>query len=763
MATTETAPSSYKVIGKRPIRPDGVEKVTGRAVYGADVHLAGLVHGIVLRSPHAHAMIKRIDASMAKAFPGVLAVITGENMPVAASTVRELGEQATNIRHASNKLLAHHKVLYKGHPVAAVAALDSNTAQEAAKLIQVEYEVLSPVLTVDEALSFGASILHDDLIGDHLGEKKGHTNLARHFRHESGDVEQGFRDSTIVREGTYRMATVHQGYIEPQNATALWQNDGKLTIWTSTQGAFGVREALATVLRIPESKIRVVPCEIGGGFGGKLDIYLEPLAALLSQRCGRPVHMVMDRAAVFEATGPTPGAKVTVKLGVDSTGRILAGAAELLYEAGAYPGSPVGAGAMCIFAPYRIKNTRIDGYDVVVNKPKSAAYRAPGATQAAFGMESLVDEVCTSLEMDPLEFRLLNASHEGDRRADGPLFRLIGTSEVHQAAKESPHYQSLLTRQGPDGHRRGRGVATGFWFNGGMRSSVSMSVSAEGIVSLVEGSVDIGGSRASIAMQVAEVLGIPFEDVHPTMADTEGVGYNDQTGGSRTTNTTGYAAYLAAQEVIGKMSERAASIWDLKPEDVQFADGEFSATPNPVLRMSFKQLAARFNATGGPVNATGSMQQRGGAGAFGTHIVDVEVDTQTGKVDVLRYTAVQDAGKAIHPSYVEGQMQGGVVQGIGWALHEEYAMSTTGTMENASFLDYRIPTALDVPMIETIIVEVPNPDHPFGVRGVGEVPIVAPVAAVANAIHDALGVRFPHTPIKPSRILAALVGEHQRE
>ena len=756
MTITEKPTNAYNVIGTRPIRPDGLEKVTGQAIYGADVRLPGMVYGAVLRSPHAHANIKRIDTSKAASMPGVLAVITGADMPAADSKALVGGEITTSAKYASNQLMAHGKVLYKGHPVAAMAAVDLNTAIEATKLIQVEYEILKPVINVDDALAPDAPILHDDLVGDNLGEKVENTNLAKVSRMESGDVEAGFQASTIVLEREYVLATVHQGYIEPQVSTAVWQGDGRLSIWTSTQGAFGVRNATSGVLHVPESKIKVVPCEIGGGFGGKLSIHLEPIAAMLSKISGRPVQVVMDRKSVFEASSPAPGAKVKVKLGVDDSGKIKAGVAELWYEAGAFPGSSVGGGCRCIFGAYRMESLRIDGYDVVVNKPKSAAYRAPGAPQAAFAMESLVDEICETLKMDPLEFRLLNSTREGDRQPAGPSFPRVGGVEVQQAAKESPHWTSKLERQGPNGLKRGRGVATGVWFNGGFRSSVNMSVNSDGTVSLVEGSVDIGGSRASISMQAAEVLGIPAEDVRPTVADTESVGYNDNTAGSRTTNASGHAAYNAAQEALTKMAERAAKVWDIKPEEVQFEDAVFSAKSDPELRLTFKEVAAKFRETGGPVNATGATMVAGGAASFGTAMVDVEVDPETGKVDVIRCTMVQDAGKAIHPAYVEGQMQGGVVQGIGWALNEEYYMSEQGSMENSTFLDYRMPTTLDMPMVETIIVEVPNPRHPFGVRGVGETSIIPTLAAVANAVYDAVGVRFPSTPIKPGRILEAL-------
>lgn len=752
--------AEYKVLGTRPIRPDGVDKVTGRAQYGADVKLPGMVYGTVLRSPHAHARIKSIDTSKAEKLPGVLAVITGANMPIAESKDVEAGEEVANYRDDSYRVMAHDKAGFKGQPVAAVAALDMNTALEAAKLIKVDYEALRPAINVDEAMAPNAPIIVEYLVGDHLGEDVPNTNVAKHARHTFGDVDAGFKAASVVVEREFQLSTVHQGYIEPQNATAFWNNDGQLTIWTSTQGAFWVRTSVAGILMVPISQIKVVPMEIGGGFGGKIGVYLEPVAALLSKKCGRPVKMQMDRKSVFEATGPAPAGKVKVKVGVDAKGKITAATADVRYEAGAFPGASIGPAAGCIFAPYKVENTFIDTYDVVVNKSKSAAYRAPGAPQVAFAMESVVDEVAEKLGMDPLEFRLLNASQEGDRRADGPKFPRIGNIEVLQAAQASPHWQSKLEHTTPDGKLRGRGIASGFWFNGGMKSSVNINVTTDGSVTLVEGSTDIGGSRASIAMQAAEVLGLRMEDVHPYVADTNSVGYNDVTGGSRTTNTSGLAAYNAAQKVVTEMTARAAKLWDVEVEGLQFEDGVFSSKSDPELKLTFKELAAKLDQTGGPVGETGSAVGVSGAGGFGTHIVDVEVDPETGKVDVLRYTSVQDAGKAIHPSYVEGQMQGGAAQGIGWALNEEYVMSGEGAMENATFLDYRMPTAYDLPMIETVIVEVPNPFHPFGVRGVGETPIVPALAAVANAVHDATGARFPHLPIKPGRILESLAAKN---
>jgi xanthine dehydrogenase molybdenum-binding subunit len=748
-----TKTSEYRVIGTRPIRHDGVDKVTGRAVYGADVQLAGLLHGRVLRSPHAHARIRGINIKRALALPGVEAVVTAADMPDAGDRVAELGEGAIVLRHLSHNTLAKDKVLYKGHAVAAVAAANPHVAEEALALIEVDYEPLPPVLDVQAAMRAGAPLLHDDLITESLGKTSGKpSNIAKHFQFKLGDAEKAFASAEVVIEHEFHTATVHQGYIEPHSATAMYNPDGNVTIWTSTQGAFTARQQVAELLALPISRIKVVPTEIGGGFGGKIRVYLEPVAVLLSRKSGRPVKVIMNRADVFEATGPTPGSFIRVKMAAGKSGRLTAAQAYLAYEAGAYPGSPVGAGAMCVFACYDIPHVAVDGYDVVVNKPATSAYRAPGATNAAFAVETVVDELCEKLKIDPLDFRAKNGAREGTRRADGPVYPRIGMIETVEAARQHPHYQAPL-----GGAHRGRGVASGFWFNIGLKSSVMASVNADGTVNLVEGSTDIGGTRTSIAMQLAEALGIAAEDVHPVVGDTEMVGYSDVTGGSRVTFATGWAAYEAAQDIKRQMIERAAQIWSVKPEEVAYDAGVLQSRADVKKKLTFKELAAQLHATGGTIVGRASVDPPGVGGAFATHVVDVEVDTDTGKVTILRYTAVQDVGQAVHPSYVEGQMQGGAVQGIGWALNEEYVYNDKGVMTNASFLDYRMPTCLDLPMIDTVIVEVANPGHPYGVRGVGEVPIVPPPAAIANAIYHAAGVRLRQLPMSPPRVTKAIL------
>ena len=744
------ATKTYDVVGTRPIRHDGADKVTGRALYGADFDTAGMLHGKVLRSPHAHARIKSMDTSAAEAMPGVLAVVTNADFTGDDDAIVNFGEGATSLKWLRDNVLASDKALYKGHAIAGVAAVNPHVAEEALTLIEVDYEVLPPAITVEDAMSDDAPILHEDLKTEELGEQTDNvSNIAQHFQHKKGDTAKGFAEADSIVEREYRAKTVHQGYIEPHNAVALWNNDGRLHVWCSTQGAFTVRDAMAQMMEMPVSQIRVTPMEIGGGFGGKIPVYLEPVAALLSKKTGQAVKILMSRADVFEASGPTCGSWSRVKIGAKSDGTITAAEVELACEAGAYPGSPVGAGAMCALAAYDIENGTVDGYDVVVNKPKTAAYRAPGAPNAAYAVEQAVDELAQTLNMDPIELRLKNAAKEGTRRVDGPTFNKVGLVETLEAMRDHPHYSAPL------GENQGRGVAVGFWFNIGFDSSVNLAVNADGTVNLTEGSTDIGGTRASIAMQAAEVLGIPAEDVRPSVVDTDSIGYTAVTGGSRTTFATGWAAYEAAQSVKQQIIERAASIWDVDAHSVEMDKGVIRSKSDPELSTTFKELAGQLGRTGGGISGTASVSPTGVGGSFAGNIVDLEVDPETGKTDVTRFTAFQDVGKAIHPSYVEGQMQGGSVQGIGWALNEEYYMNDDGGMDNSTLLDYRMPTSLDIPMIDTVIVEVANPGHPFGVRGVGEANIIPPTPAIANALQRAIGTRLFDTPMNPVAITAA--------
>ena len=579
------------------------------------------------------------------------------------------------------------------------------------------------------------------------------SNIAKVVEFKLGDVAEGFAEADIVIEREFSTQPVHQGYIEPHSCIANYSEDGQAELWCTTQGHFVVRGHCAKLLGMDVSKLRVTASEIGGGFGGKTVVYLEPVALMLSRKSGQPVKMTMSREEVFRASGPAAGTRVWVKIGMTNEGRITAGEAVLKYQAGAFQGSPVQPGCMCAFAPYDLDHVKVVGYDVLVNRPKVAAYRAPGAPQSEFAVESVVDELAKRIGMDPVELRLKNAAKQGTKAAYGPTFGPVGLVETLEEAKAHEHYRAPL-KQG-----QGRGVASGFWFNIGGETCATLNLGEDGTIALVAGTPDIGGSRASLCLQAAETLGVDVERIRPLIGDTSTLGYTFLTGGSRTAFASGMAVVEAGKDMIRQLCERAAKVWDIPVDAVEWADGEArpaGSNAGEFDPLSLADLARLAGKTGGPFVGRAQINAQGAGPSFGTHIVDVDVDRETGRVTIERYTVIQDAGTAVHPSYVEGQLQGGAVQGIGWALNEEYIYDDKGRLQNPGFLDYRIPVCSDVPMIDTVIVEVPNPTHPYGVRGVGETPIVPPMAAIANAVEDALGMRFMDLPMSPPRVLKAL-------
>jgi CO/xanthine dehydrogenase Mo-binding subunit len=752
MTNPDLVARELKIVGTRPLRPDGVDKVTGRAKFGADMHLPNMLVGRVLRSPHAHARIKSIDVSKALSLKGVKAVITSADLCDLPSEFIPAGEMMVNFKDMTRNVMAREKALYEGHAVAAVAAVSEAVAAQALTLIDVDYEVLPHVMDVEEAMQPDAPLLHDDMYTIGVEPKPAKpSNIAKRVEFGFGNLEAGFAEADVIVEREFTTKPVHQGYIEPHACVASVSEDGQAELWCTTQGQFIVRAFCAKLLGMEVSQLRVTASEIGGGFGGKTVVYVEPLALALSRKACQPVKMVMSRTEVFQASGPTSGAKIWVRVGATKDGRITAGDALLKYQAGAFQGSPVQPGAMCAFAPYDLENVRIVGFDVVVNRPKVAAYRAPGGPIAEFAVESVIDEVAMKIGMDPVEFRLKNAAKEGTRAPYGPKLGPIGLVQTLQAARAHAHYSAPLKAN------QGRGVASGFWFNIGGETCASLNLGEDGSVAMVVGTPDIGGSRASLSMMAAEELGIPMEHIHPVVGDTSALGFNFLTGGSRVTFSSGMAVVQAARDIIEQLRERAAKIWEVPLADVEWVDGHARCTgPGEARSLSLAELASTAGKTGGPIIGNAAINATGAGPSLATHLVDVEVDRETGKVTILRYTAIQDAGKAIHPSYVEGQMQGGAVQGIGWALNEEYIYDDNGHLQNPGFLDYRIPVCSDVPMIDTVIVEVPNPRHPYGVRGVGETPIVPPMAAIANAVSHATGVRFTDLPMSPPRVLAAI-------
>jgi CO/xanthine dehydrogenase Mo-binding subunit len=754
LTNTKNTEQTFKSIGTSPIRPDGVPKVTGMAQYGADYSLPGMLWAKILRSPHAHARIRSINTSKAEALPGVKAVLTSADLP--AQPFDYIGPErvAVNYWHMTRNILAREKALYEGHAIAAVAATTAAIAAEAIALIEVDYEVLPHVIDVDEAMHPDAPVLFEDMItrGVEPAPTKP-SNVTKRLEFKVGDLDAGFAEADEIVEMSFKTAAVHQGYIEPHSCLARYGADGQCELWSASQGHFVVRAYTAKLLGMEIGNLVVHPAEIGGGFGGKTVVYVEPIAVALSRKTGHPVKIMMSREDVFKATGPTSGGSMTVKIGVKKDGTLVAADGVFKLQAGAFPGSPVMNAAMCAFAAYIIPNVRAVGFDVVSNRPKSAAYRAPGSPISAFGVESVLDILAQKIGMDPLKLRLKNAVKAGSPTPYGPKHSHDGFAETIQVLLDHPDYNKPL------GKNQGRGVASGFWFNGGGESTASIHINEDGTVVLATGSMDVGGSRASMALMAAETLGVPYASVRSTVADTASIGYNHVTGGSRVTFATGLAVVEACNKIIEQLRLRASIMWDVDVKGVVWEDGFAKPVDKSVGEfepLSLKAIAAKRAVTGGPIVTEAAVNAGGQAPGFSTQFCDVEVDPETGAVKILRFVAAQDVGRAIHPKYCEGQIHGGVVQGIGWALNEEYIYDKQGRLANAGFLDYRIPVASDLPMIEAILVEVPNPNHPYGVKGVGEANIVPPMAAIANAIQQATGKRLTELPMAPHKVLAAI-------
>ncbi|RWA67454.1 xanthine dehydrogenase family protein molybdopterin-binding subunit [Mesorhizobium sp.] len=743
---------NFSSVGTRPIRPDGVDKVTGRARYGADFNMAGQLVGRILRSPHAHAVIKKIDTSKAEKLAGVKAVITAKDLP-------DLTDGDAAMYDILDNSMARTKALYDGHAVAAVAAIDARIARQALKLIEVDYEVLPHVTDVDEAMKHTAPLINDAIFTEGLEEKPVKpSNVSKRTQYGHGDIHQGFAEADMIVERSFKTEQTHQGYIEPHACVASVNPDGTADLWVCTQGHFVYRQHCAQLLGLEASKLRVTSSEIGGGFGGKTHVWAEPVALALSRKAGRPVKLVMTRDEVFRASGPTSATSIDVKIGAKKDGTITAAEATLRYSCGPYAGMWAEIGAMTAFACYKLENVKTVGYEVLVNRPKTAAYRAPSAPMAAFAVESAVDELAKEIGMDPVDFRIKNAAQEGTRASYGPVYGPIGIGPTLEAVKSHPHMKAPL------GTNQGRGMACGFWFNFGGQTCTDLNIGMDGSVSLAVGTVDVGGSRASLSLVAAEELGIDYSQVKAVVADTSSLGYNDMTDGSRGTFSSSMATISAARNAIKVLRERAAQMWDIGVDDVVWEKGHAVAKGEKhgnLGKLSLKEIAAQSGKTGGPIAGHSELVADGAGVSFATHICDIEVDPDTGSTRVLRYTVVQDAGKAVHPTYVEGQYQGGAAQGIGWALNEEYIYGKDGRLQNPGFLDYRIPVCSDLPMIDTQILEIPNPNHPYGVRGVGETSIVPPLAAIANAVSNAVGLRMTHIPMSPPRILAALEAERE--
>ena len=748
----------HKYLGSRSHKVDGLDKVTGNSQFGADLVLPGMLHGKILRSPHAHARIKSINITKAAARPGVMAVVTGADFPnLAKGTLACVGKRTFEMSYLSRVVMAREKVHFHGQPVAAVAAKTLQEAEDALGFIEVEYEPLPVVLDPDEAMKPDAPLLHSDLFTlDEGSVATTPSNVAWHLEFKRGDLERGFADADIVVERSFRTRMVHQGYIEPEAECAAVGPGGRITVWAVTQGIFLHREELSVLFQVPPGKIKVIPMEVGGAFGGKEHARVSPVCVALSRKCGRPVRIVLTREEVLRATGPGAATVSTVKIGVKRNGQLTGLHANYAYSGGCYPGAPVNRAIWAAMAAYQVPNFKVEGYDVVTNKPKSVPYRAPGGAAATFAMETTMDEVARALDMDPLEFRKKNISRAGDPAPAGGTFDAIGFEKILAAIEHHPCWTTPLAAK-----NQGRGLALGFWPLGSGQAHCQMTLVSDSSVNLTVGSVDLSGTRTGLAQIVAEELGISLDEVQVFTADTDTIGYTDGSTGSRLAHDMGTAVYYACQNLLSELKQRAANSLEAPVDMVEYKQKRFSLKGFPGRSVTLADLALASLKGGGVIVAHGQVTELHMAPATAGHVVDVETDPETGKVKVLRYTSFQDVGFALNPTMVEGQMQGGATQGIGWALSEEYIYDDNGAMKNATLLDYRMPTALDVPPLDCEIIEVPAPDTAgsYGIRGAGEMGIVIPPVAICNAIARATGVRLTELPMTPERVFWAIKGE----
>ena len=744
-----------RVVGKRLPRIDALERVTGQARYPADLSLPGMVHAKLLRSPLAHARLRHIDTRRAEALQGVLAVVTAADFPaLPLGSMIPMGETGYDMWMVASINIARDKVHWVGQPIAGVAAVDVHTAEAALALIEVEYEPLEPVLDIAAAMAPDAPVLHEHVFTKGIEPRpRAASNVCSRVLITRGASAAALAQAHAKVRFGVKVDTAHQGYLEPQVALAQIDAGGTITVFTSTQGQFTAELMIARMLDLPTSKLKVVPLEIGGGFGGKIAIHGEAVAVRLAQKCGRPVKLVLSREEILQGgSGPAAAALIDVGVGADAGGRLVAIEGSYRIDAGGLPGLSPSLLMQASAALYQCPNLNLEGFDVVTNKPRTEAYRGPGGIQAAFAMEQAIDLLCQQLDLDPLEFRRRNAAVTGSLMPIGTPFPAIGLTTILDAVGRHPCWTEALA---PGCYPRGRGLALGYWRGTSMTSAAHIVIAGDGRPMVTMGAVDLSGTRSTMAQVVAEEFGLTIEDVHIQTGDSKSVGYSDGAAGSRVARTMTAALVEACADALRQLRARAAEKLQCAADALDYADGVFRLRQPGAAAISLAELM-QATLTDGAVVGRGVSSKLPLGVEIGAHVCDVEVDTDTGLVTVLRYTAFQDVGLALNPAAVEGQIEGSVVQGLGWALLEGFDYAPDGRLRNASLLDYRMPTALDVPRIDSVIVETPVPNVPYGVRGVGEVPIVPPAAAVANAIARATGVRVSRMPMTPERVLGAI-------
>jgi len=759
------------VVGQPVPRVDAKIKATGEAVYAADIILPRMIWGKILRSPHPHARIIRIDTAGMSQLPGVEAVVTARDMPDV-----HYGEFLHDQR-----AFALEKVVCIGEPVAAVAAVDEVTAEKALSLIKVEYEPLPAIYDAEKALEPDAPLIHENIDSySSVYPITKYGNVACHVAVNMGDVEKGFRESDFIFEDRFTTPIVHNGYMEPHAAVAEVDRGGNITLWSCTQAVFVVRRLLTDVFQVPYSSIRVIAAKNGGAFGGKVsDITVEIACIALSRKSGRPVKIVLTREEEFIATNPRHGATVELKTGCMKDGTLVARQARLLYDGGALTlsGSVVAnIGALTVFGPYNITNVKADSLCVYTNNPKTGAMRGFGAPQAAFAVESHMDMIAERLGMDPMDLRLKNGWESGDANCTGQVMEGVTLKRTIREAARHGNWGKEKVGKKP----RGRGMACGQFHAVGMPTCVFLRVNEDGTINVLTGVTDLGQGAETIICQIAaEEMGVPLERVSLITADTGVSPYDAFTLGDRVTVSIGHAVRRAAGDAKRQVLERVAQIFHCETDELDLKDSKVfvKARPKQAIPLIGVSMQAHFANRQGPImgkgtfffeeppykegTVSGALEVSQNVPNYTTQVAEVEVDERTGEVEVMKITACQDVGFAINPHSVKGQMVGGIAMGVGWALTEGYELRD-GNVLNRSLLDNGIPGALDVPEIETLIMEEKSESGPYGAKPMGNLPIIPTAPAIANAVYDAVRVRITDLPITPEKVLSALKKERTR-
>ena len=731
-------------------RQEGAEKVTGATRFTADLEVPGMLHAQLVLAHVANARIRGVDDAGARSVPGVVAVVKAGDL----ARLNSAGPDAP---------LARDRVFYAGQPVVAVVAETQAAAADAAALVAVDYDEQAPVVDPQKAitdasapvLEEGESADEEDAsmhgaaaAADEPSEAKPR-NVSAVAHIKRGDVETALREADIVVKGTYTIAGANHSFLEPHIAAARPEPDGGLTVWTPTQGPFVVRDDLASLLELPTRKVRVVPMPVGGGFGGKVEL-LEPLVALLALHLHRPVRLALSRSQEFVVGRPAPAARFELEVGARKDGTLTGLRARFHYDNGATAGWHAGLTASFLGGTYRVPAFDVRGFEVSTHKTPADAYRAPGATQAYFALESALDELAERLGMDPIELRLRNVSREGDPATDGSEWPRIGSIEVLEAAKKHLLYARPLA----DGEAVG--VALGSWGGGRTPSAAGCRVEPDGTISVTVGAPDISGTATGLALIAAEAFGVSAERVRVEVGDTATAPFAAMSTGSQVTYSVGPAVYEAAREARRQLLEIATDALEAAPEDLEITDGRVAVKGAPARSVEITELIKMSTEFGGkhaPVQATGRSAVQAASPMFTVHIARARVDRETGFFQLTGYAAIQDVGHAINAPEVEGQIHGGSVQSLGRALGEGLVYDADGQLRTASFLDYELPAADQVPRIDVTLVEVPSPVGPLGAKGVGEPPAIPGTAALANAVSRAAGVRVREAPIDRWRLV----------